>query len=133
MRLRFKFLCGIILSLIFTGAYSETRPWTDEEKLWGIAAGTSLVIDWGQTRWSASHDWPISTEHPYRIREKNPILGKYPSTEKVNNYFMIVTPLLFLLADQSDEYRKPILIVTTVLESVTIVNNGINVGMRFSF
>ena len=133
MRMWLKFLSWIILVLAFNSAYAQSRSWTDEEILWGAAAGSALVIDYSQTTWAAKHNWGPTAQHHNCIHENNFLLGKSPSTAKVNNYFATVTPLLFFAADRCPEYRKPILIAITVLESVVIVNNNINVGMQFSF
>ena len=133
MWLWLKFFSWVILTLAFSNAYAQSRPWTDEELLWGVAAGTTLAIDWGQTHWAAQNNWAGTSNFPKGIHENNLILGKNPSVKQVNQYFLLVTPVLYVLADQYDEYRKPLLIATTMLESIVIINNNVYVGMQFSF
>jgi hypothetical protein len=107
-------------------AQAETRPWTDEERAWGVAFTVATLADWSSTRYAARHNWPND------IKESNIFLGAHPSTSKVDRHFMIGIPLMFFLLDQADENRKTGLIALTALEIYASSNNA-RLGLRFKF
>ena len=64
--------------------------------------------------------------------ERNPLLGAHPTSNTINLYFLIATPLIFLAADQVPEYRKTILQAIGALELIAVSNN-LRIGLRFQF
>jgi hypothetical protein len=114
-----------ILLLLSLGAHAETRPWTTEEKTWGAVAGTLLLADWSTTQ-------NMSRRYNEGYYERNPLLGRHPSSNTINLYFLIATPLIFLAADQVPEYRKTILQATSALELIAVGNN-LRIGLHFQF
>jgi hypothetical protein len=107
-------------------AQAQTRPWTDEERAWGVAFAAAAIADWSSTRYAARHDWPDN------IRESNILLGNHPSTSRVDRHFAIGIPLVFFLLDNADENRKTGLIALTALEIYAAGNNA-KLGLRFKF
>ena len=114
-----------ILLLLSLGAHAETREWTTEEKAWGAVAGTLLLADWSTTQ-------NMSRRYNEGYYERNPLLGRHPSSNTINLYFLIATPLIFLAADQVPEYRKTILQSVSVLELIAVGNN-LRIGLHFQF
>lgn len=106
--------------------HAETRPWTDEERYWGVAFAAATLADWSSTRYAARHNWPND------IKESNIFLGAHPSTSKVDRHFMIGIPLIFFLLDQADENRKTGLMTLTALEIYASSNNA-RLGLHFKF
>ena len=119
MKLLFVFL--FLLSV----THAQAKEWTSEEKLWGATTGVLLLGDWATTR---------NMTHRYNegYYERNPLLGKHPTANTVNLYFLTVTPLVFLAADYFGDYRKEILQATSVLELI-MVGNNLRIGLNFQF
>lgn len=70
-------LCALF-SCNTVGAEREYE-WDRTDYLLLATAITAVTIDWAQTRYIA--------RHPQKYSELNPILGKHPSTGKVDRYF----------------------------------------------
>ena len=120
-----KMLLGIILILLSLHVHAGSQEWTTEEQLWGAATGVLLLGDWATTN---------NMTHRYNenYHEYNPLLGKHPTANTVNLYFLAVTPLVFLAADQFPTYRKEILQATSAVELIMIGNN-LRIGLHFQF
>jgi hypothetical protein len=118
-------LLGIILVLLSLNAHAETREWTSEEKLWGATTGVLLLGDWATTN-------NMTRRYSENYYEHNPLLGKHPTANTVNLYFLVVTPAVFLAADYFEDYRKEILQATSALELI-IVGNNLRIGLHFQF
>ena len=120
-----KILLTVTLFLFFNTASAETREWTNNEKIWGATTGVLLLGDWATTR---------NMTHRYNegYYERNPLLGRHPTANRVNLYFLTVTPAIFLAADYFGNYRKEILQATSALELIMIGNN-LRIGLHFQF
>jgi len=68
---------------------------TDIDASWRTAANLSIFADWGQTRRIAKDD---------RFYERNHLLGKTPTSNEVNRYFLG----LLLATNALGEYAIPI-------------------------
>ena len=116
----------VLLMLLFSlQAQAETREWTDEEQAWGAVTGTLLMADWSTTR---------NMTHRYNegYYERNPVLGRHPTSNQISLHFLIAAPVIFLAADQFPEYRKTILQATSLVELV-VVSNNLRLGLHFQF
>ena len=118
-------LCIFVFLLMFGIKTAEAREWTDEEKIWGTVAGTMLLGDWTTTRYGSRH-WH---EGYY---EKNLILGKQPHTDRVDLYFLLVIPAVWLAADYFSDYRKIILMSLSATE-LAMINNNLSIGLKLKF
>jgi hypothetical protein len=121
-----RLLLGIFLSVLLSlPVYAESQEWTPEEKLWGATTGVLLLGDWATTN---------NMTHRYneKYHENNPLLGRNPTANTVNLYFLVVAPAVFLAADYFGEYRKEILQATSALELI-IVGNNLRIGLHFQF
>ena len=98
-------------------------PWTDAEKAMFVAAEVLNFIDIAQTK-------KATTRPDYY--ETNPILGHYPSKDKLTIYWLAVSYNLYVLADNNPEYRKQIFGIVIGLESLVISHNA-KIGLTFSF
>lgn len=120
-----KLLLGTILILLSLVTHAESHTWTSEEKAWGATAGVLLLGDWATTH-NMTHRY---NENYY---ETNPLLGRRPTANRVNLYFLTVPPIVFLTADYFGDYRKEILQATSALELI-IVGNNLRIGLHFQF
>jgi len=120
-----KLFIGTILILVSLAAPAESREWTTEEKVWGATTGALLLGDWATTH---------NMTHRYNenYHETNPLLGRHPTANRVNLYFLTVAPIVFLAADHFGDYRKEILQATSVIELI-MVGNNLRLGLRFQF
>ena len=75
-----RFLTGLafLAGLFFIGAYSA-KCTAGDFNYYRLAANTTLAADWIQTREIARNP---------NYYETNPLLGKYPSQNDVNKYFI---------------------------------------------
>lgn len=119
------FLIGCLAAVLTFSPKASAEPWDTGDKVLGVAAVTTLVIDWGQTRYIA--------KHPDKYREKNKILGEHPSVGRVNTYFVCYIAGTLLVADWfSPNNRKGFLMGLTIVEfSVTQKNKSIGVKWEF--
>jgi hypothetical protein len=115
----------LIIFLILTSSVVQAREWTDEEKAWAVASTVFTIADWATTR-------DLTRRYNQGYYEHNPVLGKYPSTGRVDTYFAISIPLILLVANELDDYRKPWLIGITALEA-TMVGRNLHMGLKLQF
>lgn len=120
-----KKLITLVLLVASSLALADNRAWTTEEKAWlGIAAAFT-VADWATTR-------DLSRRYNEGYYENNPILGKHPSTGRVDLYFVSAGAIGYLIADNLDQYRKPFLQTWTAVE-IYYTNRNLNIGLRMKF
>jgi hypothetical protein len=120
-----KLLIGTILILLSLVAHAESREWSTEEKVWGATTGMLLLGDWATTK-------NMTHRYDENYHENNPLLGRRPTVNRVNLYFLTVTPIVFLAADYFGDYRKEILQATSVIELI-MVGNNLRIGLHFQF
>jgi hypothetical protein len=118
-------LLGIILILLSLNAHATSQEWTSDEKFWGVTTGVLLLGDWATTR-------DMTHRYNENYHENNPLLGRHPTANTVNLYFLAVTPAIFLAADYFGDYRKEILQATSALELI-MVGNNLRIGLHFQF
>jgi hypothetical protein len=121
-----KKILGIAMLLLSLNTYADSREWTNEEKLWGAAAGILLLADW-----STTHNMTQRYNEGY-YEKYNLLLSPTPSAGAVNLYFLTVTPAVFLAADYFGNYRKEILQATSLIELIMIGNN-LRIGLKIQF
>ena len=119
-----KYLLALLLTVASITAQADNRPWTDSEKKLFVAHTALVAADWGQTRSIA--------KHPDIYEEANPLLGKHPSTGKVDAFFIIVLAGSYLWFDALDTNREKYMIYATVLRGV-VVGHNYQLGVRIGF
>jgi hypothetical protein len=93
-------------------------------QLYGASVGLTAA-DWGQTRTIA--------QNPGIWYERNPVLGRHPSTERVNLYFagwMLINALIYSEAPES--LAKPYFWLYNAVE-VAAVGNNLHLGIGVDF
>jgi hypothetical protein len=114
----------LLILLSFIGC-ANAEPWDTTDKVLGTAAVATIIVDWGQTRYIA--------KHPDQYDENNIILGKHPSVEKVNAYFVGYIASTLLIADWlSTPNRKLFLGVISVFEIAVTAHNR-SIGLKVAF
>jgi len=115
------------LLLVFSLSALADTAWTEDDRDLALASGALLALDWHTTRTLAENNW--CGHHCF---ETNPMLGRYPSARAVDRHFML-TPLIFMAADQFPEYRHSILMGTVIVESIAVTNNMVKFGWSWRF
>jgi len=119
-----KFIFSLLL--LSSSAMATYSEWTDEKKNWFIASNVAILADWTTTR-------NLTRRYDEGFYETNKILGKYPSTDKVNGYFVGVLGLNYLLAEYLPKpYDEHVLIINTVTFGSAAINNN-QLGLKFKF
>ena len=86
---------------------------------------TAHSMDWLQTRYIANH--------PEVYYETNPVLGRRPTQEKVDVYFLSTALLHTWIADKLPQrYRKWFQYSTLAVEA-GYVGHNLNLGIGFDF
>ena len=113
------------LVLSSTSTVADNRAWTGEEKAWLGTAAAATVADWATTR-------DLSRRYSEGYYENNPILGKNPSTGRVDLHFAMVGLLGYVIADNLDQNRKLFLQGWTAVE-ILYTNRNLNIGLKMKF
>ena len=128
---RYLFTVIILLILVFilpaqAQAQAE-EPWSDRSKLWAATSAIALANDWATTR-------DMTQRYNEGYHELNPILGRYPSRDRVDLHFLIAIPAVYLIADniESDINRTRWLQLVTIVEGAVSLNN-VRIGLRWGF
>ena len=103
------------------------RKWTEEEKNKELLYLLLHGLDWAQTRTIA--------KNPNKYSEINPILGRHPSTGRVNNYFLATGLGHLGLNDMLNypQYRKWFQNSTIGLEALITPRNKFKFGIGATF
>lgn len=118
---------AILLLLCFPSfSLQAANPWTKTDSIFQYVAESTILADWGQTRYIASHPTIFH-------EEQNHYLGKHPSTATVNRYFigcLCLDPAIAYVLPQP--YRRLFQAGTISIEAQAVAHNY-HIGIRFSF
>jgi hypothetical protein len=120
-----KKILATTLLLISTATLADNRAWTTEEKAWLGTAVAFTVTDWATTR-------DLSRRYNEGYHENNPILGKHPSTGRVDLYFVTAGLIGYTVADNLDQSRTTFLQMWTGV-SIFYTNRNLNLGLKMKF
>ena len=117
----------LLISFFVTSANAEWDNWSSETKTLFVTSQLVITADWLTTRDAAKRNWPNGTY------ETNSILGRYPSTEKVDVYMIGLLVSNYYITDWLPEkYRGFYLGVRTVAHGAAVQNN-LRLGWRLQF
>jgi hypothetical protein len=129
-------LRSILFSLLLL--YSQlvhgqsSQEWTEDQRLLAGILATEMLLDWHTTRNLARSNWcyqPATRDHT--CWELNPILGQYPSVNRIDNHFLVAGVIIYVLADMLPEYRTQLLSTLVVTEGLAAGNNVIRFGFKW--
>ena len=123
-----KYLIALFALLFSLESRAEWNDWDDTDKKLFVTQNILIAADWMTTRYGAKHRAELPGTY-----ETNPILGKFPSTQKIDLYFIGVMIGNYYFADwlgSSD--RKFFLIISSGLEAMTVKHN-IGIGWKLAF
>jgi predicted alpha/beta hydrolase family esterase len=116
-----RYLAGAAIAAFFLSAARAEWSATDRALLAGAMA--FHLADWRQTRVIAGDD---------RWYERNPILGRYPSTAQVDRYFLATGLAMAAAAHFLPQYRRALLLGYLTVGVFSVGNNlalGVRVGL----
>lgn len=100
--------------------------WSDADLLMEGAYLTLHTMDWLQTRYIATH--------PSQFYESiNPVLGKHPSKDKVDLWFLATTIAQPLIVDALPSTLRKLWIAGGITIEYRMVNKNITAGIRFQW
>lgn len=119
------FLLSLLLGFLVTTPAGAADPWSKQDiALEGVYLVLHL-IDWGQTRQIAND--------PEHYHEMNPIIGKHPSTGRVDVY-MATSALLHLgVTHFLPKECRPYFQGVTLAMQGTVVMHNFSIGLGFSW
>lgn len=115
----------IILLCLFMGIQTVCMAMSDLE----MAQKTVFVLrlaDWSQTR-------EIAVQPPGGIYELNPILGKHPTLEEVNNYFIALLLTDYIIKKFGSEKINQYWFGVNVTMECVCVGNNYMIGIKGKF
>ena len=120
-----KKILATALICFSTLTWADNRAWTGEEKAWLGTAAAFTITDWATTR-------DLSRRYNEGYYENNPILGKHPSTGRVDLYFISAGLLGYTIADNLDQNRTTFLQMWTTV-GIFYTNRNLNIGLKMKF
>lgn len=106
------------------GFWASRDPWTKQDTYWQLGVLVTQIIDWGQTR-------EIAVNPEYY--ETNPILGKHPTLQEVDRYFIACIAGNYLIAKAlPNNWRRKWQIGSMLFQTYFITNNY-RFGLKISF
>ena len=117
----------IIFALLVSPARAEWSDWSGDTQAMFVASNLAIVADWATTRYGVSHDFPNNTY------ETNPILGRYPSRDRVDLYMIGILISNYYITDWLPaEYRNFYLGWRTVTHG-SAAHNNVQLGWKLQF
>ena len=119
---------AILLSLLLLipSAAWAWEDWDRETKTMFVASSIAITADWATTR-------NMSGRYDEGYYEKNPILGKHPTTTEVDLYMIGMLVSNYFITDWlPKEYRMFYLGVRTISHG-SAAHNNMQIGLRLQF
>lgn len=115
----------IIIALIMVFGVPAHAEWTHDDTRYQAAFIAAAVADWGQTLCIANN--------PDRFYETNFLLGRHPSSDRVNIYFPAAIVLHTVVAVAlPPKYRRAWQLVWIGIETSMVLNNA-SIGIKLDF
>ena len=106
------------------GFWASRDPWTKQDTYWQIGVLVTQIIDWGQTR-------EIAVNPKYY--ETNPILGKYPTLQEVDKYFIVCIAGNYLISKVLPNNWRRKWQAGSILNQIYYINNNYELGIKMNF
>jgi hypothetical protein len=114
----------IVAVVIFTSTAAFAGDKWDSTDYALLAASTvTLAMDWQQTRYIA--------RNPDRFYERNRILGRYPSRQSIDLYFVSVLLTEIIVADLLPSKWRKVFLAGVAIGEGGVVAYNFQMGVRF--
>jgi hypothetical protein len=121
-----KTLLLSLLLLLPVAAWAGLDDWTEEQRKWYAASVVVTVADWATTR-------DMTRRYHEGYYEKNPIMGRYPSRQRVDQHFLTVLVANYFIVDNLSSRNRIIYLQFFTVGQAAIVANNLNIGLRIKF
>ena len=122
----------LLLFLLASFTCAAGTPWTAQDYALEGTTIAALALDWRQT--SNIHlDNCIRDNLEYHREELNPILGKHPSQQDINQYFAVSAAVHVLVAAQLSGRWRTAWQMTWIGLEVGTVERNYKLGIRLNF
>ena len=114
----------LLCTLVHISAFAA--EWTVEEKKWFVASSVFIITDWGTTR-------NLSKRYDEGYHEKNKVLGRYPSINRINNHFISVLVLNYVVADALFPSHRLNYLKTVTFFQAGVTAHNLSIGLKIDF
>ncbi len=125
--MRSKLLPSLLSLVLVFGLAPAAKAWTKQDTLWQMAYLSVHLTDWGQTLDIAAQC------RSGAYYETNPVLGRCPSAQKVNAYFLTTALLHSGIAHALPPKYRRIFQAGTISMQIGYVTNNANIGLKWRF
>ncbi|MDH5377389.1 MAG: hypothetical protein OEX00_03600 [Gammaproteobacteria bacterium] len=122
-----KIRINTLFSLLLVLSSANVWAWTEKDTWWETAYMSAHIADWGQTRDIAAQ----CDAGPYY--ETNPVLGRCPSTSRVNSYFLGTALLHVGVSHILPGKVRRIFQVGTLGMQLNFVSSNAQIGLKVNF
>jgi hypothetical protein len=121
-----KTLLLSLFLLLPTAVVAGIDNWTEEQRKWYAASTVLTIADWATTR-------DMTRRYHEGYHETNPILGRYPSRQRVDQHFLTVLIAHYLIADNLSSRNRTVYLQVFTVGQAAVVSNNLNIGLRIRF
>jgi len=121
-----KTLLLSLLLLLPATVVAGLDDWTEEQRKWYAASVVVTVADWATTR-------DMTRRYHEGYHETNPIMGQYPSRQRVDQHFLTVLVANYFIADNLSSRNRTVYLQFFTVGQAAVVANNLNIGLRIRF
>jgi len=122
-----KITIKLLILLGFMVVSSAANAWSKKDTYWETAYLVTHIADWGQTRDIASQC------ESGRYYETNPIMGKCPSSQTVNAYFIGTALMHYGVAHMLPRKYRRMFQAGTIGMELSYITNNASIGLNVKF
>lgn len=120
-----RLAAGCLLFTAAAAAQAESSAWTSFDYSLAAGAATMMAVDWAQTRYAA--------RNPTRFNERNPIMGRHPSTGEVDKYFALSSLLTIGMTYILPRTERRLFLGGVLVVETGAVANNYRIGVKVDF
>jgi len=122
-----KLSVKLLVLFVLIAACGSANAWSKKDTYWEIAYLATHVTDWGQTRDIASQ---CQSGTYY---ETNPVMGRCPSGQTVNAYFLGTALLHYGVAHMLPRKYRRMFQAGTMGMQLSYITNNASIGLNIKF
>jgi len=116
----------VLVGMLFASSIVKAEEsWTSADTNRELVYASFHVMDWAQTR--------NISRNPDKWYETNALLGRHPSTDKVDLYFLLTWVGHYLVADNLSPRNRKLFQNVTILLEAGYVTHNLSLGVNIKF
>lgn len=120
-----NFVLGLLLFLPCM-VVAQSNTWTPEQRQLYLVSNVLLLADWATTR-------DMTRRYNEGYYERNPILGRNPSTQRVDTHFAAALIGHYFISDWLSTKNRDFWLTGVVLVEGATVTHNLGIGLRLRF